>query len=68
MSVTRHAEAKSRTKKQQMEFYLMSADKYINGARGVARRAIKNVKILRTGLWILAAVCIAEGVALYWRG
>lgn len=67
MSTTRYAAAKSQTKKQQMETYIRTADKYINGARSVARSAMKSVKILRAGLWILAAVCVLEGVVLYWR-
>lgn len=67
MSVTRYRAAKDRTKKEQQAFFDMSATKYINGARGIARRSMKNVKILRAALWILAAVCVLEGVALYWR-
>jgi hypothetical protein len=67
MSITPHRHLKDRTKKEQMAAYIKTADKYINGARAVARGYMKQNKILRSAVWIMGAACIIMVGLLYWR-
>lgn len=65
MSQTYRKNLKDRTKKEQMAAYIKTADKYINGARAVARKYMKQAKILRVAVWIMAGACVVMGCLLY---
>lgn len=66
MSQTRYKQLKDRTKKEQMAAYIKTADKYINGARRIARESIKANRILRVAVWIMACVsAVSVGLAVW---